>query len=148
MITTAKQARREAKRLFGVCMVNGKLDQHRVRQGVQAAIQSRRRGYMAVLRHFQRLLKFESDRHTAGVESAIAVPAELQSKVRSRIEQLYGSGITTHFALNPDLIAGMRIKIGNDVYDGSVQSALRVLAKSFGITDYKRKESNRLVHRW
>ena len=48
---------------------------------------------------------------------------------------MYGPGLTALFTQNPELIGGMRIKVGSDVYDSSVQSALAALAKSFGITN-------------
>ena len=35
------------------------------------------------------------------------------------------------FAQNPALIGGMRIKVGSDVYDGSVQARLAALQESF-----------------
>jgi F-type H+-transporting ATPase subunit delta len=133
MIRTTKQARREANRLFGLCMVNGKLDEDRVRQVVQAAVQSGRRGYLILLRRFQRLVKLECDRRTAEVESAVSLPADLQGDVRIGLVGLYGSGLTIQFGVKPDLIGGMRIKVGNDVFDESVQSRLAALAKSFGI---------------
>jgi F-type H+-transporting ATPase subunit delta len=44
---------------------------------------------------------------------------------------MYGPAIQTEFSLNPALIGGMRIKVGSDVYDGSVQSQLATLEKSF-----------------
>jgi len=134
MIRTSKQARREAKRLLGLCMVNGKLDEDRARQVVQVAIQSRRRGYLILLRHFHRLVKIECDRRTAEVESAVPLPFDLQARLRGGIEALYGSGLTTHFAHKPNLIGGMRIQVGNDVYDSSIRSGLSALAKSFGMT--------------
>lgn len=133
MIRTEKQARREAKRLFGLCMVNGKLDEDRARQVLRAAIQSGRSGYISLLRQFQRLVKIEGSRNTAEVESAVSLPADLQADVRIGLEGMYGSGLTTLFALNPDLIGGMRVKVGNDVYDGSIKSSLNTLARSFGI---------------
>jgi F0F1-type ATP synthase delta subunit len=37
------------------------------------------------------------------------------------------------------LIGGMRIRVGSDVYDGSVQSGLAALEKSFGIKANGRK---------
>ena len=134
MIRTSKQARREAKRLLGLCMVNGKLDEDRARQVVQVAIQSGRRGYLILLRQFHRLVKIECDRHTAEVESAVPLPFDLQARLRGEIEGLYGSGLTTHFAHKPNLIGGMRIQVGNDVYDSSIRSGLSALAKSFGMT--------------
>jgi F-type H+-transporting ATPase subunit delta len=45
--------------------------------------------------------------------------------------QQYGPGLTTSFVENPELIGGMRIQVGCDVYDGSVRARLEALAKSF-----------------
>jgi F-type H+-transporting ATPase subunit delta len=40
--------------------------------------------------------------------------------------------VSTSFAENPALIGGMRVKIGSDVYDGSVRAALEALEERFG----------------
>ena len=36
------------------------------------------------------------------------------------------------FVENPSLIGGMRVRVGSDVYDGSVKAGLVALEKSFG----------------
>lgn len=133
MIRTPKQAKGEAKRLFELCLVHGKLDSDLARRVVQAAIQSGRRGYLTVLRHFHRLVKLELARHTAEIETAVPLPDDLRGDVRIGLVSLYGSGLNIQFAVKPDLIGGMRIKVGNDVFDESVRSRLNVLARSFGI---------------
>ena len=56
-----KQARRDAKQLFRLCLVNGLLDEDRVRQVVQRVIAVKPRGYLAMLSHFQRLVKLDLD---------------------------------------------------------------------------------------
>ena len=129
-----KQVMREARQLFRVCLVEGRLDEGRARVVVQRVIQSRHRGYLTLLGHFKRLLKLQYDRFTARVESALPLPADLQATVRAELTGVYGPGITTLFARNPALIGGMRIQVGSDVYDGSVRSGLATLEKSFGIT--------------
>jgi F-type H+-transporting ATPase subunit delta len=131
---TTKQVTREAKRMFRLCLVNGRLDEGRARQLVQVVLQLRRRGYLSLLGHFKRLLKLDYDRHTARIESALPLPADLQATVRAGLTGVYGPGITALFARKPALIGGMRIQVGSDVYDGSVQSGLAALEKSFGIT--------------
>jgi F-type H+-transporting ATPase subunit delta len=131
---TTKQVMREARQLFRVCLVDGRLDEDRARVVVQRVIQSRHRGYLTLLGHFKRLLKLQYDRFTARVESALPLPADLQATVRAELTGVYGPGITTMFARNPALIGGMRIQVGSDVYDGSVRSGLATLEKSFGIT--------------
>lgn len=66
----SKQARRDGKALFNTCKVNGVLDENRVRQSVSAVIAQKPRGYVALLSHFQRLVKLDLERRTARVESA------------------------------------------------------------------------------
>lgn len=131
---TTKQAQREAKELFRLCFVDGALDDSRVRQVMRAVLQSRPRGYLSLLKFFQRWVELEYARHTAEIESAMPLPADLQVRVRAGLEEVYGPGMTTLFGTNPALIGGMRVQVGSDVYDGSIRSGLAALAKSFGIT--------------
>jgi F-type H+-transporting ATPase subunit delta len=133
-MTTPRQSRREAKQLFRFCLVDGRVDEDRARRVVKKVLQSKRRGYFAVLDHFLRLLKFDYAGRTAEVESATPLPADLQARVQARIYGAYGPGITTMFDENSKLIGGMRIKIGSDVYDGSVRFGLDALRRSLGIT--------------
>jgi F-type H+-transporting ATPase subunit delta len=122
-----KQARRDAKQLFRSCVTSGVLDENRVRQIVIAVIQQKPRGYSAILSHFHRLVKLDLDRRTARVESAATLTPELQSDVSRRLGEMYGQGLNISFAQNPELLGGMRIKIGSDVYDGSVRARLAEL---------------------
>jgi len=138
---TTKQTIREARQVFRLCVVDGELDEGRVRQVVQVVLQSSRRGYLALLTHFVRLVKLEYDRHTAKVESALPLPDDLQANVQSELAGVYGPGITAVFTRNPALIGGMRIQVGSDVYDGSVQSGLAALGRSFGITSANGKNA-------
>jgi F-type H+-transporting ATPase subunit delta len=71
----------------------------------------------------------------AEVETAVPIPADLQASVQARLTNAYGGGVSTQFVVQPALIGGMRIRVGNDVYDGSVLSGLVVLQKSFGIAN-------------
>jgi len=127
----SKQSRREAKQLFRACLVNGLMDESRVRQVVQKLLQQKPRGYQAILSHFQRLVKLDIERRTARVESATPLPSDLQSLVETDLARRYGPGLLLSFGQNPALIGGMRIKVGSDVYDGSVQAKLAELNEKF-----------------
>jgi F-type H+-transporting ATPase subunit delta len=65
------------------------------------------------------------------VETATALPADLQASVAASIERLYGPGLSKSFSQNPALIGGMRIQVGSDVYDGSIKAKLSALEKRF-----------------
>ncbi len=127
----SKQARRDAKQLFTSCRVNGLLDEGRVRQAVKAVIEKKPRGYAAILSHFHRLVKLDVERRTAHVESAIAPSEMLKTSVTTNLTRRYGSGLNISFGVNPELIGGLRVKVGSDVYDGSIKARLGALDESF-----------------
>src|SRR5262249_42458703 len=124
---TSKQAEREAKQLLRFCLLNGSLDEGRVRQGIERVIESKRRGFRVLLSLFHRLLSLDGDRRLAEVESPAPLPADLRSSVEAGLRQRYGPRINIQFANLPSLIGGIRIKVGSDVYDGSVRSELAAL---------------------
>lgn len=142
MSMTTKQAMGEARQLFRLCIVNRTLDEGRVRQVVQSVIQFRRRGYLTVLGYFQRLVKLDRAQHMVKVESAEPVPYDLRTNVQANLERAYGAGLATQFVLNPDLIGGMRVQVGSDVYDGSVQAGIAELKKRFGIASVNGRKAD------
>jgi F-type H+-transporting ATPase subunit delta len=127
----SKQSKREAKQLFRFCLTDGVLDEERARLVVEQVVKVRSRGCLALLAHFLRLVKEDITRHTAGVESATSLPQDLQASVEAGLGRLYGKGLKISYAENPALIGGMRIKVGSDVYDGSVRARLAALEESF-----------------
>jgi F-type H+-transporting ATPase subunit delta len=127
----SKQARRGAKELFRSCLVDGLLDESRVRQAVQQVVETKPRGYLAILTHFERLVALDLERRSARIESAVPLPADLQGSVRDSLSRAYGPGLNFAFAQNESLIGGMRIRVGSDVYDGSIQAKLALLQASF-----------------
>jgi len=129
MIKTSRQARREAKRMFRLCLVNGLLDEERTREVVQRVIDSRRRGGLKLLSHFERFVRLHRERHTAEVESAVA--GDLRARIQAGLARTYGPGISAEFTHNPGLIGGMRVKVGSDVLDGSVRGRLAAMENRF-----------------
>ena len=127
----SKQARRGAKELFRSCVADGVLDENRVRQVVQRVLEAKPRGYLAILAHFERLVRLEIQRRTARVESAVPLPPELRAKVTDGLARTYGPGLNLSFVQNPALIGGLRVQVGSDVYDGSIQARLAALDQSF-----------------
>jgi F-type H+-transporting ATPase subunit delta len=126
-----KQAKRDAKQLFNNCRVAGILDENRVRQTVSAVIAQKPRGFAAILSHFQRLLKLDIERRTARAESAVAVSDALKASVTASLTKRYGVGLDISFGVNPELIGGLRVKVGSDVFDGTVRARLNALAEGF-----------------
>ena len=127
----SKQSRREAKQLFKGCQVAGQLDEGRVRQAVSLLIEKKPRGYFGILQELQRLVKLDVASRTARVESAVALSETQQQSVRENLGRMKGGEVAVEFAENMNLIGGMRVKIGDDVFDGSMKTRLAGLSESF-----------------
>ncbi len=128
---TAKQARRDARRLYRLCMVGGSIDERRVRQVVSGIIDIGRPGGLTILPRFLRLVRLDRNRHLAAVESAAALPADVRTAIEAALLRKYGEGLAMSFSENPTLLGGVRIKVGSDVYDGSVKAGLAALEARF-----------------
>jgi F-type H+-transporting ATPase subunit delta len=126
-----KQSRRGAKQLFKSCQVEGQLAEERVRQAVTLVIEKKPRGYFGILQELQRLVKLDVSSRSARVESAVVLTEAQQQNIRESLGRLKCGEVTVEFAENADLIGGMRVKIGDDVFDGSVKTRLATLSESF-----------------
>ena len=127
----SKQAQRDARQLFRSCQQNNLLDENRVRQTVTLLSEKKPRGYVEILSRLHRLVKLDLERRAARVESATPLPADLQNDVANNIKKIYGDGVNIVFGQNPALLGGLRIQVGSDLYDGSVQTRLNKLEQSF-----------------
>jgi len=128
---TNRQTLREAKQLFRLCMVNGTLDEDRVRRVVQGVIDSGRPGGLKVLSRFHRLVRIERAGRSAKIESPSPLPGDVRASIESDLTRLYGTGLLTSYADNPTLLGGVRITVGSDVFDGSIQARLEELEEQF-----------------
>jgi len=126
-----KQARREAKQLFRFCQAEGLLDPGRVREVVRRVAESGNRSRFKLLSYFRRLVELDQARHTATVENATPMSGDMQASIQAGLSHTYGPGLNTTFTHNPELIGGMRIKVGSDVYDSSVKARLAALQALF-----------------
>ena len=127
----SKIARREAKELFRAAQIDGLLDDSRVRRVVDEVLAGKPRGYAGILSNFQRLVKLELARRSARIETVTPLNSRQQTDVKAALTKRYGKGLIFAFAQNLSLIGGMRVQVGSDVFDGSIQSRLDELKESF-----------------
>jgi len=125
-----KEARRTSRQLFRACIADGKMDESRVRTVVSMVAKNKPRSYIGILDGFARLVANEVDRQLAVVESATALPPATQSELQASLSKKYGRPLTLKFSVNPELLGGIRVKVGSDVWDGSVKARLKALSES------------------
>ena len=127
----SKLARREAKTLLKLCMVDGLIEASRARMVVNQLIATKPRQYVAILTDFYRLLRLETEKKAVQVQTFIPLSDTLKSGLEANLGQRYGKGLEYQFSQNPALLGGMRVQVGSDVYDGSIRARLAALEEKF-----------------
>jgi F-type H+-transporting ATPase subunit delta len=77
-----------------------------------------------MLKEYQRLARLELEKHHAIIESANALDARTSEQLGQTLRAKYGADLTTEFKVAPELIGGLRVKLGSNVWDGSVRNRL------------------------
>ncbi len=124
----SKDARNLSRRLLRLSLTEGRLDEAKVRSLVQSVLTEKPRHYLGALEAFHHLLRLEQAKRHATIESATELDAPTQSSVLSSLRAKYGADIDAEFRVNRGLIGGLRIQLGSNVWDGTVQNRLASLA--------------------
>jgi len=106
---------------------DGQLDRGKIASLVQSLIAKRPRNYIGILQNYKRLLRLEIEKRHARIESASELSAETNSRILQNLKKKYGRDLTTEFVVDRELLAGMRVRVGSDVWDGSVRHRLESL---------------------
>jgi len=123
----SKEARKVSREMFRNSFTSNKLDEEKISKMVQSVIAKKPRHFVDMLKDYQRLLKLEADKRHAVIESATPLNRSIGDQIVSNLKARYGEDLSTEFRTNPELLGGLRIKIGSDVWDGSVKSRLNQL---------------------
>ncbi|MCE7986604.1 MAG: ATP synthase F1 subunit delta [Caldilinea sp. CFX5] len=66
----------------------------------------------------------------AEVVSAVALSAEEQAELRRSLAARYGEGLTFTFSVDPSLMGGLRVRVGDRLIDTSVASRLQAMRET------------------
>ena len=113
--------------MFRACFVDDQFDEKKALSLVKSVIEARPRGTLAILGFFQRLVRLEVERRTATIETAGALDRKVEQEVRNEIKRRYPQVLRTDFGVQPGHLGGMRIRVGSDVWDGTVRGRLEEL---------------------
>jgi F-type H+-transporting ATPase subunit delta len=122
-----KEIRQSAKQLLRASYTDGQLDSGRISSLVKSLIEKKPRHYIQALEAYQRLLRLEVEKRTATIETATELSPEAGQQIVDNLKRKYGSGLAARFVVTPDLLGGMRIRVGSDVWDSSVRNRLHRL---------------------
>ena len=85
----------------------------------------RRRGTVgSVLENYLELAAEALDEAVATVHTARELTSSERERLLAALTKQYGSNVQLHIVVDPSLVGGMRIQIGDDVIDGTVSGRL------------------------
>ncbi len=122
-----KEIRRLSREMLRASFTDGQLDHGKVTALIDSLIAKKPRNYVHVLKNYRRLLRIEIEKRRAKIESASELSAEISAKITKQLKEKYGDDLSAEFVVDPALLGGMRIRVGSDVWDGSVRNRLERL---------------------
>ena len=122
-----KETRQLSKELLRASFTDGQLDSGRISSLIKSLIEKKPRHFIQILEAYKRLLRLEVEKRTATIETATELPPDSGAQIVANLKRKYGNDLTARFVVDKDLLGGMRIRVGSDVWDSSVRNRLHRL---------------------
>ena len=125
-----KKTKALAKQLFKLSVVNGAVSPEQV-TGVLAYVEKvAPRNSLALLKLYQHAIVTELAKSHARVEHAGPLGASTLQLIAAAMTKKYSRPVTATAQANPKLLAGLRVRIGSDVYESTVSGQLATLSNA------------------
>jgi len=131
MASRAKTAQQLARKLFAASLADGAVSPERVAGVLEYVERHQPANALVVLKAYRRLVSTELAKGEAVVEHAGPVGDPVLASIASAMTRKYGRAVKAKAKPNAALLAGMRVRVGDDVYESSVSAQLAALASSF-----------------
>ena len=128
MASAKKQIQQLARQFLKMSIVDGNLSAERVSGVLQYVEKHRPPHTVAILRAYQRLVAAEVARGQAVVEHAGPVSPAVLEQIGAAMTRRYQRRVTPVARRSDALLAGLRVRVGDDVYESSVAGQLGTLA--------------------
>ena len=126
----SKEVQAQARRLMRLCIdADGLMDETIVRQVADKIAADKPRNYLALLTAFTELVRLERAAHTATITSAVPLTEAEQAAIEARLNARQ-TGLNYEWQVDSSLIAGLTVKVGDNVTDASVRTRIEQLTKT------------------
>src|SRR5262249_1863882 len=119
-----KEIRQLSRKMVQASFTDGQLNSDRIASLIDSVIREKPRNYISLLKNYKSLLRLEEERRHATIETGSEVDPAIRSDIVVNLKNKYGDDLATDFLVDPQLLGGMRIRVGSDVWDGSVRNRL------------------------
>jgi F0F1-type ATP synthase, delta subunit (mitochondrial oligomycin sensitivity protein) len=131
-----KEIRQLSRKMLQASFTDGQLDPGRISSLVDSLVSHKPRNYIDALKNYKRLLRLELEKRHATIETASEVDPAVRSEIEANLKSKYGNDLSTNFTLTPTSWR-MRIRVGNDVWDGSVRNRLQRFNTNYKIQNHE-----------
>ena len=126
----SKEVQAQARRLMRLCIgADGLMNESIVRQVADKIAADKPRNYLALLTAFTELVRLERAAHTATITSAVPLTEAEQAAIAAKLNARQ-SGLNYEWQVDSSLIAGLTVKVGDNVTDASVRTRIEQLTKT------------------
>ena len=122
-----KEIRQLSRGMLRASFTDGQIDRGKITALVQSLVTKKPRHYIDVLQHYKRLLRLEIEKRHARIESMMPLSPDTASRITDRLKKKYGNDLTAEFNVDPTLLGGVRVRVGSDVWDGTLRNRLERL---------------------
>ena len=119
-----------AKKLLELSMDSGVVTESKVAEVLAGFQQLQHRRHLTVLKTFLNYLRREVALQTAVVSTPTGLSEDAIKAIEVQFSKLYNRPVNAVTQSDTSLIAGVRVRVGDDVYDASVAGRLQRLAES------------------
>ena len=126
----SKEVQAQARRLMRLCIgADGLMNEATVRQVADTIAADKPRNYLALLTAFTELVRLNRAAHTATITSAVPLTEAEQAAIIAKLNTRQ-AGLSYEWQVDSSLIAGLTVKVGDNVTDASVRTRIENLTKT------------------
>ena len=89
-----------------------------------------------IAKEYAIIYDFDMGIEVAKVTTAVALTKELENTILEKVKSLTGKAVTIKNTVNPDLIGGFILRVGDKQYDASITGKLNLLKRDFEDNHY------------
>ena len=89
-----------------------------------------------IAKQYSVIFDYYKNMQVATVTTAVALTSDLEAKIQQKIVEITGNSATIENVVNPDIIGGFILRVGDKQYDASISNQFNELRREFDNSHY------------
>lgn len=124
---TSKQIESMARKLLRNSLTIDAVDPQKVTAVISGLKELKPNNLLEIYQSYLELLQLKIEEHTAYVETPLSPDAVWAKEMEEELKKKFPSVLEVRFIVNESLIAGLKVKIADMVYENSFKNKLNLL---------------------